>query len=548
MFGHRGFRLNLLLALLVAAAIPYFVNLGVSSIWDANEAFYAQTPREMMEAGDYVSPSFNFQLRMNKPVLSYWEVAGAYHLFGVSEWSERLPIAIGGIVLMATAFGLGRLIAGPTAGLLAALVLATSPRILLLARRIIIDVHITMFLGLVLLCFALAETRPQRRRFYLYLMYAAAGLGVLMKGPVAVFIPAVVFLLHLASEKRLGSIRRMMLPTGAVISLAIAVPWYYFLYREHGFEYIRSFVVGENLGRYAEAIGVQTRGLFFYLPVMMADLFPWTLVLPLTLWWAFRERARNQVTQLLFIWIATIVVFFSMSGTKEDLYILPIVPAEAALIGAMLASALDGAPMARPARWCSTAAAVALVVTGAAVFWFFVIVRRYSLDGAGFVAVAAMIGGLAALAASARRQLFGAVSTVAGTLVVISWCIVLFCLPDFERYKPVRPFADIIRSRATVGAIVGSYQFSLPSMVYYLNRPIMEVVLPDHLRAVFYSASDIYFVMPEAEYDSVRDRLPVSTYVLARQQMFDLRPVNFIEGVELTQFVLVSNREADGAR
>ena len=249
------------------------MNLGVSSIWDANEAFYAQTPREMMDAGDYVTPSFNFQLRMNKPVLSYWKVAAAYHLFGVSEWSERLPIAIGAIVLIATAFGLGRSIAGPTAGLLAALVLATSLRILLLARRIIIDVQITMFLGLVLLFFALAETRPQRRRLYLCLMYAAAGLGVLMKGPVAVFIPTVVFLVYLASEKRLGSIRRMMLPTGAVISLAIAVPWYYFLYRDHGFEYIGSFIVGENLGRYAEAIGVQTRGLFFYLPVMMADLF-----------------------------------------------------------------------------------------------------------------------------------------------------------------------------------------------------------------------------------------------------------------------------------
>src|SRR5713226_2191111 len=127
-------RIKVLLVLLAAAAIPYFVNLGASSIWDANEAFYAQTPREMVETADYVNPSFNFQLRYNKPVLSYWEVVAAYRLFGVSEWSERLPIAIGGIVLMATAFGLGRLIGGTEAGLLAALVLATSPRVLLLAR------------------------------------------------------------------------------------------------------------------------------------------------------------------------------------------------------------------------------------------------------------------------------------------------------------------------------------------------------------------------------------------------------------------------------
>ena len=120
---------SVLFALLLAAAAPYFVSLGVSSIWDANEAFYAQTPREMIDNADYVNPSFNFQLRYNKPVFSYWEVAAAYRLLGVSERSERLPIAIGAVVLMAIAFGLGQLIGGVDAGLLAALVLATSPRI-----------------------------------------------------------------------------------------------------------------------------------------------------------------------------------------------------------------------------------------------------------------------------------------------------------------------------------------------------------------------------------------------------------------------------------
>src|SRR5688572_26429052 len=98
----RGSRNRLLAALLAAAIIPYFLNLGVSSIWDANEAFYAQTPREMMEAGDYITPSFNFQLRMNKPVLSYWNVAASYQLFGISEWSERLPIAIGAVAIIGT--------------------------------------------------------------------------------------------------------------------------------------------------------------------------------------------------------------------------------------------------------------------------------------------------------------------------------------------------------------------------------------------------------------------------------------------------------------
>ncbi len=543
MFGLRRSRHILLTALLLAAAIPYLVNLGVSSIWDANEAFYAQTPREMMDAGDYVTPSFNFQLRMNKPVLSYWNVAASYRVFGVSEWSERVPIALGALAIVATAFGLGRLLGGTTAGLLSALVLATSPRLLLLARRIIIDVHVTMWTGLVLLCFALAEARPQQRRLYLALMYVAAGFGVLTKGPVAVFIPAVVFFVYLASQKRLRDLRHMMLPTGALIGLTIVVPWYYFLYREHGWEYIGAFIFGENLGRYAEAVGEQSRGALFYLPVMLADLFPWSLMIPVAIWWAVQEQFQDRVARLLVIWIAAIVVFFSMSGTKEDLYILPIVTAEAALIGGMLASAMEGAPVSRPAAWFTGASAVLLLLAGCAMFWLFAISHRYSLSGATLVGVIAIAGGGVAFALALRGQLFAAASTLASAVALVSWCVVLCTLPDFERYKPVRPFADIIRSRATVGAVVGSYRFALPSLVFYLHRPIMEVVLPDHLRAVFHSSSDIYFVMPEAEYDSVKDRLPVPTYVLARQQMFDLKPRNFLQGSELPQFVLVSNRE-----
>jgi 4-amino-4-deoxy-L-arabinose transferase-like glycosyltransferase len=534
---------TLLAALLLAAVVPYFLNLGVSSIWDANEAFYAQTPREMIETGDYVTPSFNFQLRMNKPVLTYWNVAASYRLFGISEWSERLPIALGAFVMIGTAFGLGRLLSGTFGGLLAALVLATSPRLLLLARRIIIDIHITMWMGLVLLCFALAETRPPRRRLYLCLMYVAAGFGVLTKGPVAVFVPAVAFFIYLASQKRLGDLRHILLPTGAVISLAIVVPWYYLLYREHGWEYIGSFIFGENLGRYAEAVGEQSRGLLFYIPVMLADLFPWSLMIPLALWWAIRYHRRDRVARLLVVWIAVVVVFFSLSGTKEDLYVLPIVTAEAALIGAMLATAAEDVAAIRPIAWSAAATAVLLLTTGSGALWFFAIVRRYALEGAAFVGAVAAVGGAVALVWLLRRNLLASVATIVTSLAVIAWCVVLCTLPDFERYKPVKPFSDIIRSRASIGAIVGSYKFSLPSMVFYLHRPVMEVVLPDHLRAVFYSSSDVYFIMAEDEYDSVKDRLPVDTYVLARQQMFDLKPRNFLEGSELPRFVLVSNRD-----
>src|SRR5215208_5230190 len=109
--------------MLALAIAPYFINLGVSSLWDSNEAFYAETPREMLASGDYLNPSFNFKPRFNKPPLCYWIVAGFYKIFGVSETAERLPLALGAVVMIATAFFLGRLAYSTEAGLLAAIAL-----------------------------------------------------------------------------------------------------------------------------------------------------------------------------------------------------------------------------------------------------------------------------------------------------------------------------------------------------------------------------------------------------------------------------------------
>src|SRR6185436_7955088 len=92
-----------LLLLLLACAV-YFVALGNAAIWDANEAFYVETPREMLEGNDFVNPSFNYLPRFNKPVLSYWIVAFLYRLFGVSVGVQRFGIALGALIIIVCAY------------------------------------------------------------------------------------------------------------------------------------------------------------------------------------------------------------------------------------------------------------------------------------------------------------------------------------------------------------------------------------------------------------------------------------------------------------
>src|SRR5687768_6904805 len=134
-------RRTIILSFLLAAAIlPYWIGIGDSTLWDANEAFYAETPRVMTETGDYVSPSFNDKPRFNKPPLTYWIIAISCKIFGVSGWAERFPIVLAAMGLIAAAFVIGRVIWGTQTGLWVAIVMSTLPRFLMHSRRSSIDV------------------------------------------------------------------------------------------------------------------------------------------------------------------------------------------------------------------------------------------------------------------------------------------------------------------------------------------------------------------------------------------------------------------------
>lgn len=555
--------------LLALAAAPYFIGLGASSIWDSNEAFYAQTPREMIESGDYINPSFNGQPRFNKPPLTYWAVALFYKLFGVSERVERIPIAIAAAVLIGTAFMLGRLLYSLEAGLLAALALATTPRFLMFSRRIIIDVWLATFMGLTLLFFVLAIKEPRRRRLYLALMYASAGLGVLTKGPVAILLPGVAFLAYLLMSRKPGLLREMMLPMGAAIVCAIVLPWYVAVYTQHGWQYIQSFLLRDNLSRYTEPVWGPRRNLFFYIPVIIGDMFPWSLfllvALGVALWNASglgkkmgagaeapgqpgREDKRLRV--ILPVWIIVIAGFFSFSRNKEDLYILPVYAAAAAIIGSALNRGNYEARRLIPRTpFYFTAAAAGILVAlagGAIVFLFAARPQAYALEGAMAIGLVAVTGGLAVASLSLLRRGLPAVAGLCLTFIIINWVFVMRTLPDFERYKPVRPLCEIIASESGEGAMAGYYGIASPSMAYYLQRNIFEYYRVDELAAALSSGRDVYCLIRQGDYEAIKESLPAATYILASRPVFQVKLKGILDRTEFPQVLLISNKS--GAR
>lgn len=540
----------LLSAVLLLSAAPYFVGLGSSSLWDSNEAFYAETPREMLESGDWLNPSFNYQPRFNKPPLCYWVVASFYTLFGVSETAERIPIAIAAIVLITTAFFLGRASHSTEAGLIAALALAANPRFFMFSRRIIIDMFLAMFMALALLFFvfaerARAENRQKQARSWLILMYATIGLGVLTKGPVAMLLPGLAFLLYLALTRSLETVKHLMAPVGVLIIAVIVVPWYGAVYAEHGWKYIEAFILSDNLSRYTQPTWGPRRGPFFYIPVLVGDLFPWSIFLvgSLAALLARRRQRENRAMLLPISWMVVIVLFFSLSRSKEDLYILPSYPAAAVLIGGWLARAYNE----RARRGAAVLAGVLLSALGALIIYAGSNpATRYGIGGTEVIGGALIAGGLLAGLASPRGGALLAVAAIAAAIAAMNWTLAVKTLSSYERYKPVRQFCEELRKTAGDGALVGYYRLAAPSMVFYLKRPVFEYYEPEQLARALSSGSEVYCLMSAEDYTALKERLPAPTRILASHPVLRVKLRDLLTGAEPSEVVLISNRMEGG--
>jgi 4-amino-4-deoxy-L-arabinose transferase-like glycosyltransferase len=409
------------------------------------------------------------------------------------------------------------------------------------ARRIFIDIWITAFLSLTLVFFALSERYPARRRQFLVLMYVSIGLGVLTKGPVAMALPALAFALYLGVRGEWKRVTDMMIPLGLVIVTLIVAPWYAALYHEHGWTYIKSFLIGENVDRFLSGAGVrQYRGPWFYLPIVLSDSFPLSLLLPCAAVMAWKRRTRIET--LLWCWIAAIVGFFSLSAGKQDLYIFPIVSAVAALGGLAIERGLADA---RWTKWLSatliTAGALLAIAGGAILYLFETAARVYALDAAAIVGAVGLAGGVLTLFFGTARRSAAALSLLAA-VIAVNWAFVLGVLPEFERYKPVPEFSQTLRERLQPGDLVAHYQVSLPSMVYYLGRHVdQHVDDPPFVRAIL-SDKRVYAVLSADDYAALGPQIAAGTCIIDRRPTFEVKLRQILARQPLPELLLISNR------
>ncbi len=315
----------LLVALL--ALILFVSGLRAIGFVGPDEPRYADVARAMLLSGDYVTPRLFGEPWFEKPPLYYW-IAAQFFRISISEQTARLPSAIAAIVFLLVWFRFARARFGETTAGLATIFLASALGWIGFARAAAMDMLFTVTLDLALLLLALWlwERKPLR----LYGFYVFLGLATLAKGPLAVVLAGLVFLGYAATFRDWGALRSLLLSPALAVYFAVAAPWYVLCYVVNGAPFVEEFILEHNLARFvsADALG-HGQPAWFYIPVLIAGLFPWSplLLLPLAeMVYAARGVFRDKQRAFLFWWIALPFLFFSISENKLPGYLLPVLP------------------------------------------------------------------------------------------------------------------------------------------------------------------------------------------------------------------------------
>ena len=326
----KNLNLQSLIIIAVLALVTILWGIGSVPLFDPDEPVYAETAREMIKYNDYLSPRIFDNFWYDKPPMYYWLVAASIGLFGDGEAAARFPAALMAVATSVMLYFSVSNIFSERAGFWASIVLTTCVEFFYLGKAAVTDTTLLFFMTAALLCY--------QHKWY-WVMYIAMALATVTKGPIGIVFPGAIIFLHLLFTGNLREILKMHVIRGLVVYFAIAAPWYYLMYQAHGMEFINTFLGFHNLTRFTTPEHPDRVLWWYYLPVIILGMFPWTGLLLQSIRASISEASSEELVKMSFfnIWWVFVLLFFSISQTKLVSYILPMFPALAIIIGWNLA-------------------------------------------------------------------------------------------------------------------------------------------------------------------------------------------------------------------
>lgn len=336
------------------AAVVFVPFLGSVGLWDPWETHYAEVARSMIVRGDYIHPYWEHAYFFSKPALTMWLMALGLRLVHAmhtvngplsiyTEWAVRTPfmlLAVGGAVSVYLAAGR---IFNRRVGIIAAFALVTMPFYFFLARQAMPDTELVALISAALCCFMIAifdrkDRDEAPKAGWLYAFYALCGFATLAKGLLGFALPGAVILAWLVITGEWGLLKRVRIPTGTLVTLAIAAPWYTAMTLFDGKNaefktWFQRFIIFDHVDRLAEGVEATPNTSFvYYVRELGFGIFPWVAAVPGALALAAKNDAarkrdfESQAKLFVLLWVLVSFILFTLGATKFHHYAFPLVP------------------------------------------------------------------------------------------------------------------------------------------------------------------------------------------------------------------------------
>ena len=491
----------ILLLIITLLAVVLFWRLGTPTFWDPDEAHYAETTREMIATGDWWAPFYNESPFFDKPVLFHQLQAIGMRLSSDPEFGARIVPALAALFLVAATWWFASTLVARDVGLLAALMLAANPGVFALSRYAILDTLFTLcvFGGCACLAVAALDGRSARQ----WIGYVAIALGVLVKGPLALALCGLVFMILIAVSRDL---RRRLLGlhwlAGLAVIVAVAVPWFVYMYLRFRQDFVNGYVLDENVRLFAASRFANQPGYTFYLEILAVGMLPWTGLLLGRLVDDVRDARRGTpvdlVETMLWAWSGVIVGFFTLSTFKLDHYVFPASPALCVLAARAWTDT-------RPATRVGQFTVGPLLIAGGVAIGYLMHVRLALSSTAAIVPTALIVCGAVLTVRLVRRPPSPVPWLAFVPIIVVYAGVIAFVLPALEARKAMPDVARFVAAHAGPSDRIASYQLNrwTPAYRFYVGRHTTFLDDPAQAVAFFSQPGPFYAAMRRDGFDEL---------------------------------------------
>lgn len=504
----------------LAAFILFSYGLGTGTLWDEDEARYAQVAVDIIASGDPFTLRIDGRPWFDKPPLFMWLQAATGRLVGFSEATARVWSAVSGATSVAVTYLIAQRFYGPQTALVASGILATTMEFFVLSRVAVLDALLVacmlLTLHMVLVAQEAGTIRSARRAYGWALVWA--GWATAAKTPIGLLFPVAVVGLLWAIRGE-GRRWRQIPLWGVLLYAVIGLNWYAVETWRFGPAFLRAALSHNVVGRMYTVVDDQPGPWWYYVPLLMAGTFPWTAFVPSAIVYHFRRRWELG-SQVIGLWVAVIVVVYSIAATKLPNYILPVYPLLAIGVARLCVDAVKGASTdaAGLMRWAFRLLAITVAIFIGFISVYGVIRHPEALAGlrVPLLIVASVLSAfpVAAIVLYYQGRVASALLALMLMLPAATPVLVHHTLPAIERYRPMPRLARAARQMLQPGDMLAAVHLrKSPSLRYYAERPVVWIDDPAGLSDVLCRFDRLVLVVPDWAYrEWVAARLPPTVH------------------------------------